>query len=108
MYRFPVPEVHLRKVNEGESVNLTCCADANPTPEGMITWHSKGLRNVACSPEGQSQSTYTPRQSTGHVCSVLTFEPVTARDAGMHTCTANNGLDPPFSASFELQVACKI
>ncbi|XP_011676459.2 nephrin [Strongylocentrotus purpuratus] len=102
---FPVPEGLLREVKEGESINLTCCADANPTPKGMITWHSEGLRNVTCSPEGHSQSAYMMRQSTGHVCSVLTFAPVTAGDAGIHKCVANNGFDTSFSASFELQVA---
>nr|XP_054760360.1 nephrin-like [Lytechinus pictus] len=101
---YRLPEGQTLQVTEGDSVNLTCCADANPTPEGLITWSAQGRHNVSCSPEGHSHVIETVRGSTGDACSTLTFEPVTAGDAGIHECMADNGFATSYSVTFELQV----
>ncbi|XP_041470230.1 hemicentin-1-like [Lytechinus variegatus] len=101
---YRLPEGQTLQVTEGDSVNLTCCADANPTPEGLITWIAQGRHNVFCSPEGHSHVIETVRGSTGDACSTLTFEPVTTGDAGIHECMADNGFATSYSVTFELQV----
>ncbi|XP_071843219.1 nephrin-like isoform X3 [Apostichopus japonicus] len=62
--------------------DLVCTADANPRPDGFVTWTREGF--------DISMHTALFRDGNG----VLQIQNVSKSDAGMYTCHADNGIEP--------------
>lgn len=84
-------------IKEGDQANFVCTLDANPIPEGVIQWE---LQNFP--PQQISQpfpwSGVISWRDRNHVrnlnetTSMLTIYDVDRSDAGLVTCSANNGV----------------
>lgn len=75
--------------------DLVCTADANPRPDGFVTWTREGF--------DISMHTALFRDGNG----VLQIQNVSKSDAGMYTCHADNGIEPAAKTDINVIIQCK-
>ena len=86
-------EAHPSTIPEGGDVQLTCTADANPQPNGFVSWTRNG-------------NTLEDEYTSG--TSVVQLTSIDRTQAGRYTCEADNGIGiMPDTLSVDVTVQCK-
>ena len=85
-------EANPSTIAEGGEAQLTCTADANPQPNGFVSWTRNG-------------NTLEDEYASG--TSVVTLSSIDRTQAGRYTCEADNSVGLPDTLSVDVTVHCK-